>query len=328
MKKKSVVVIALVSVLALVFLVSGFLLFMGISQFSKEEKTLSRSVNTLRNYYARNPFPSAENVTREEANGKELLGWMEDLSAALREGQIDPIQKTPAQFLRLFSQTRDDLEGVAARTKTSLEEDFQIGFERYSAGTLPAPADVPRLAQQLVIADQICRIIFESGATSLSTLRREEFEDSAMHPSDAPEAGRVSRRRRGGPVASASPAGERAWEVSADAGLLNGKDLYARMRFGVSFEARQDALLRIMNALAAHEMFAVVALLDIEKTRDDVNPPAKGGEKAKGLAATDVSAYPPRSQRLMSGDMLEDPMRVTMEIDVYRFAEFTSGKGV
>jgi len=328
MKKKNVIVIALISVLALVFLVSGFLLFKGVSQFSKEEKTLNRSVNTLKNYYARDPFPSSENVDREEENGRALLGWMKDLSTALREGQIEPIQKTPAQFLRLFSQTRDELKSVAAKTKTTLEDDFQIGFERYSAGTLPAPPDVPRLAQQLVIADQICRVIFESGATGLSNLRREEFESAtAAAPVAGSQGGRAPRRRRSVPVASpVASSGSRPWKVSPRAGVLGDKDLHARMRFGVSFEARQDALLTIMNALAAHDMFAVVSLLKLEKTGDDVNAPPKVGDKAGGMLGADLSEHPPRSQRLMSGDMLEQPMRVTMEIDVYRFAEFTSGK--
>jgi len=329
MKKKSVIVIALVSVLALVFLVSSFLLFRGISQFSKEEKNLNRSVNTLKNYYARNPFPSPDNVERQEENGTELLRWMEGLSGALREGQIEPIQKTPAQFLRLFSQTRDQLKAVAAKTKTSLADDFAIGFERYSAsGSLPAPPDVPRLAQQLVIADQVCRIIFESGATGLSSLRREEFESAAAaSPTSGSSAGgRTSRRRRTSPVAAASTSGARGWTVSPSAGVLGGRDLHARMRFGVSFEAREDALLKIMNALASHDMFAVVTLLKIEKTGDDVTPPPKRDEKAEGELAADPSEFPPRSQRLMSGEMLEKPMRVTMEIDVYRFAEFTSGK--
>lgn len=327
MKKKSVVVIALVSVLALVFLVSCFLLIRGVSQFSKEEKTLARSVNTLRNYYARNPFPSSENVDREEANGEDLRQWMGGLSDALREGQIDPIQKTPAQFLRLFSQTRDELTQVAGQTKTRLADDFAIGFERYSAsGSLPAPPDVPRLAQQLVIADQICRIIFESGATELSKLRREEFESAAASPAPgAAPGGRTGRRRRPGPVATSSSGG-RSWNVSPRAGMLGDKDLHARMRFGVAFEARQDSLLRIMNALASHDMFAVVTLLNIEKTGDDVNLPAKVDDTAAIGLAADPSEHPPRSQRLMSGEMLEKPMRVTMEIDVYRFAELTSGK--
>ncbi len=328
MKKKSVVVIVLVAVLVVVFLVSSFLLFRGISQFSKEERTLKRSVNTLKNYYARKPFPSPDNVEREEKNGKELLRWMEDLSGALREGQIEPIQKTPAQFLRMFSQTRDQLKAVAGKTKTALADDFQIGFERYSAGTLPAPPDVPRLAQQLVIADQVCRIIFESGATGLSKLRREEFETAGPAAVAAgPSGGRVSRRRRGGSMPTVAVGGDRGWKVSPRAGLLGDDDLHARMRFGVSFEARQDALLMIMNALASHDMFAVVTMLNIEKAGDDVTPPSKAEEQQGGALVADRPAHPPRSQRLMSGDMLEKPMKVTMEIDVYRFAEFTSGKG-
>ncbi len=329
MKTKSMLVIVLVSVLALVFAASCFLLIRGISQFSKEEKTLERSVSTLRNYFGRNPFPSAENVEREEQNRTELHARMEDLAEALRDGQIEPIQKTPAQFLRLFSQKRDELKQVAAQMQTSLAPDFAIGFERYAeSGSLPAPADVPRLAQQLVIADQICRIIFEAGAADLASLRREEFE-SAGAPVETGETtrARVSRRRRTEPAGGTTGSTEdRAWTVSPEAGMLKDGALYARMRFGVTFTARQDAILRVMNALAAHEMFAVVSLLQIEKTANDVTPPAAADKGDEAPLAGELSEYPPRSQRLMSGEMLEQPMQVTMEIDVYRFAELTSRK--
>ncbi|MDP6491171.1 MAG: Amuc_1100 family pilus-like protein, partial [Kiritimatiellia bacterium] len=118
MKTKSVVVIALVSVLVLVFAISSFLLARGIGQFSKEEKKLDRSVNTLRNYYGRNPFPSSDNVTREEANEEALLDWKGNIADALREGQVEPIRKTPVQFRRQFIQARDQLVQVASQNKT------------------------------------------------------------------------------------------------------------------------------------------------------------------------------------------------------------------
>lgn len=332
MKKKNLVVITLMSVLTLVFAVSCFLLVRGISRFSKEEKILDRSVRSLRNYYARNPFPSADNVKRLQANSNALREWMAALAGALREGQIEPIQKTPAQFLRLFSQTRDDLQTLAQQTGTELGEDFDMGFERYSAsGSLPAPADVPRLAQELVITEQILQAVFEGGATSVTSLRREEFESSAAATDARTARTRSSRRGRGVRTVTrtASAAGARAWKIAPDAGVLQEGDLYARLRFGVTFEVREDALLKIMNRLAAHDMFAVVSLLEIEKTAGEVNPPASAATDAAAgaaLMAGGAPEHPPRSQRLMSGPMLEQPMQVTMEIDVYRFAELTSGK--
>ncbi|MDP7023333.1 MAG: Amuc_1100 family pilus-like protein [Kiritimatiellia bacterium] len=328
MKTKSVVVIALVSVLVLVFAISSFLLARGIGQFSKEEKKLDRSVNTLRNYYGRNPFPSSDNVVREEANEKALLGWMANIADALREGQVEPIRKTPVQFRRQFIQARDQLVQVASQNKTLLPEGFAFGFERYSSdGTLPAPLDVPRLVQQLIIADQLCRVIFESGASELLTLRREEFESAGDVRTGAggthKRPGRPGRPRR----TTAPTSGARTWRVSPNAGVLKSKDLHARLRFGLSFKAREEAVGKIMNALAAHEMFAVVTVLEIKKTEDDVTPPVKAAGGTDDALAGGVTEHLPRTERLMSGAMLEKPMQVTMEVDVYRFADLTSGRG-
>ncbi|MBT3295575.1 MAG: hypothetical protein HN919_19060 [Verrucomicrobia bacterium] len=329
MKTKNVVVTALVGSLALVFAISGFLLFRGISQFSKEEQTLKRSVSTLHNYYGRDPFPSRENVAREQENGKVLGRWLTGLSDSLREGQIPPIQTTPAQFLRLFSKKRDQLKALAAQSHTEVVSDA-FGFERYAtSGTLPAPPDVSRLAQQLVIVDELCRVLFEGGATTLTRLRREEFESAGAPVADrSGRTGRTGRTRRPNrALPAAASAGSRAWKVSHDAGVLKGKALHAHLRFGLDFEVREAGLMKIMNALAAHDMFAVVTLLQIEKTADDVNPPtASEGSSTTDATRGDVGPAP-RSQRLMSGQVLEQPMHVTMEIDVYRFAELTSGKG-
>lgn len=328
MKTKNIVVVALIGVLVLVFGVSSFLLFRGISQFSKEEKTLSRSVSNLRNYYGRNPFPSKENVEREEANGAILKRWLGGLSASLREGELRPVQITPSNFVKLFSQKRERLKALARDRKVALPDGFAIGFERYASGTLPAPSDVPRLAQQLLIADQLCRILFESEANGISTLRREEFEMAGA--AVAKPGGRPTGRRprRTTVVASASGIASRSWKVTRDAGQLKGKALSARLRFGLTFEANEAALMKILNQLAAHEMFAVVSLLQIDKASDDVMAP----QSAQGTVADENpmmggTKHPPRSQRLMSGEDLEQPMSISMEVDVYRFAELTSGKG-
>ena len=326
MKTKNVVVITLVGLLALVFAISGFLLFRGISQFSKEEKTLKRSVTTLNNYYARDPFPSVENVAREQENGKVLDRWLTGLSDSLREGQIEPIQTTPAQFRRLFSKKRDQLKALAKESKIEVVSDA-FGFERYAdSGTLPAPLDVPRLAQQLVIVDELCRVLFQGGATQLTRLRREEFESAGALVAARPTGSGRSRRPRR-PLPAAASGGNRAWKASRDAGVLQRKALYAHLRFGLDFEVREAALMKIMNALAAHDMFAVVTLLQIEKTADDVNPPTASGGSSDTESTLGAIGPAPRSQRLMSGDVLEQPMHVTMEIDVYQFAELTSGKG-
>jgi hypothetical protein len=329
MKKANIVVIVLVGVLILCFCVSGVLLFRGISQFSKEEKTLNRAKKTLDNYYARNPFPSSENEANEKRNGEVLRRWLTGLSDSLREGQIPPVHRTPSQFVLLFRQKRKDLETLADSQKVQLPVDFAYGFDRYAGdGSLPDPPNVPRLVQQLMIVEQLCDVLFQAGAAGLTKIRREEFDSAGGGTGAGSGSGaRSPRRPRRGSAAVAASGGDRSWRVTQNAGELKRDALHARLRFGLTFDAREAALARVLNALAAHDMFAVVTLIHVEKSVDDVTQPTAQRDDSLTDLMLQNMEHPPRSQRLMSGDLLEQPMRVTMEVDVYRFAELTSGRG-
>jgi hypothetical protein len=120
-----------------------------------------------------------------------------------------------------------------------------------------------------------------------------------------------------------------------DAGSQEHADLYSTQRFNLVFKVKEDALISVLNRLAALPLFAVVAEMEITKESPDVlvsedkaAGPDEGGEARTGRSEagaaeapsrkTDLSAVP-RQQRIVSGPSLEVPMLVRLGIDVYWF---------
>ncbi|MGQ9662733.1 MAG: hypothetical protein ACUVWX_10435, partial [Kiritimatiellia bacterium] len=186
MRTRSIIVGSIAGLIAAVAIGSALLLFFRIRQFSTAGAAMNRSLRVLADYYARDPFPSDENVKREKTNVEQLNGWLNELLAALRKGQIEPQGLTPEGFRTLFDKKRNDLRKEAAEARIGLPagETFAFGFDRYFGGEMPAPANVPRLAQQLLIIEQLCHILFEARIQDLTAIVREEFEGgSTVRPS-------------------------------------------------------------------------------------------------------------------------------------------------
>jgi hypothetical protein len=297
--KAKLLLMAIVVVLLVVIGLSGFLLFKGIRQFASAEVKLKRSVSMLRNYYVRNPFPSTANVDKEVENVRVVEEWYGKLLGALKGGEIAPQQKTPSTFMTLLSNTKNALVAQARPNQpsgTALPKDFAFGFDRYMAiGSLPAPADVPRLTQQLMITEQICRILFEERARGLLAIRRDEFEDVAAPPQEgaAPSA-RPLTRLPVTPEAAGEGVGQPKPDEVKQAGILKEGALYARMHFSVSFKATEKELLGILNRLSRHDMFAVVSSLRMDKAENDVaavkSAPAGPAADVESPRATSPSA--------------------------------------
>ena len=164
MTGKNVVLMAAGGIIAVLVLISVFLLYRGFRDFRKAEGVLNRAVTELRGYYAKDPFPSGQNVSRIKDNAKTLGDWLDRLMDGLRTGQIEPDSKTPGTFMALLNGKRIGLQKAAKQSGTGLPENFAFGFERYEKGTPPVPPDVARLTQQLTMVENICAVLFAEKA--------------------------------------------------------------------------------------------------------------------------------------------------------------------
>ena len=167
-------------------------------------------------------------------------------------------------------------------------------------GSLPSPDHVPRLMEQLIIVQNLWQVLCQEGISAVSRIQRDEFEGGLVGRAGAALAARIK-----------------------DAGLIGEDELFARFHFVFEFSAREQALISVLNRLASHKLFIVVTNMDIIKSGPDIREPAPvvADEEAPQPAEGGEVAAPPVLQRTVCGRTVEEPMRVTLEIDVYRFRE-------
>jgi hypothetical protein len=314
---------------------SGFLLYRGFSQLAESETTLSQKRSELTQFFDKNPFPSPENVARERDNMQRLGDLFSGLTDELQKGQGKaPEKSSPSTFMSVLNGKRNGLVAAARARNVNLAQDMGFGFDKYlgSQSELPAPDHVPRLTQQLAIVETLGQILFKEGISELTTVKRDEFEGAvalAAVPA-APQGGsappKPRRQQPGLPVAPGQAGAIRA----AKAGVMGAQDLYSSFRFTLEFKAKERALTALLNRIAAANTFMIVRRLQISKETPDVQDVTAQAAKAAndedpGQNAAAKPATPPRTltrqERMVSGLGMEAPMKVLLELDVYRFRE-------
>jgi len=305
MKKKKLLLVAAGVVVAVLVCLAAVLMLRGIAALKTTQKNLEDAELELRRYYAKDPFPSTQNVERVKANVETLGVWQGKLMEKLMAGQVMPdATRSPSAFISLLEQKRLGLLGIGGE---AVEKTFAFGFDRYFAadGVRPVPPHVPRLTQQLLIISDVCKVLFESDIIKLKGVRREQFEGG------------------GGSKAVAAP----------DAGILKEDDLFTPLHFQFVFETKEVALLNVLNHLTRHTMFISVSNMKIERSVPDVVIPAveedeegaEGEEEAEEPPAADAADAQPkelsREERIVCGPQMQQPVAVTLELDVYRFRQ-------
>lgn len=293
--------------------------------------TLHTAQNRLSAFYEADVFPSDENVAREKQNRTKLEGWFDELTSELRKGNVVSSERSPSRFLGILERTRERLLQMAQEAGTRLPDGFAFGFERYTGtGMLPSPDDVPRLTEQLVLITRLSRILFQNGVRELRVLERTVFEDApATQPTvDTPPSAVPGRRAARTPEPAARPRGV---ATAGQPGVIPDGALFGKYRFAIEFDAREENLLKVLNALASSQAFTVVNVIRLSKNvpvfmpderRSSTASPAETRRAADH--ATGDAQESPVTRRVgpefpISGLDKELPLRVRVEMDVYKF---------
>lgn len=336
---QNIYVIAAGAVFVIALGASGYLLYRGFSQLSESEATLSQKRSELIQFFDRNPFPSPENVARERDNMQRLGDLFTGLMEELRKGQgVAPEKSSPSTFMSVLSGKRNNLVALARSRNVTLAEGLGFGFDKYlgSQSELPAPDHVPRLTQQLAIVETLGQVFFKEGISELSSVKRDEFESAAAlavataSTPAAPAPGTPAPARRRQQPGAAVPPGQTGAVRASKAGVLGTQDLYSSFRFTIEFKAKERVLMAVLNQIASADSFIVVRRLQIAKEGQDVQDMVAQAAKTAndedpGQNAVAKPVVSPRTltrqERMVSGQGMEVPMKILLELDVYRFRE-------
>lgn len=321
--RRKMVVVAVGALMVLLFLGAVALLVRGFMEFFKAREALNAKKSELELLYAKDPFPSATNLTIETRNLALLQASLDALLTDMGRLQIEPVGQSPLKFTTQFFETRKSLLNLARRNGVKVKDDFDFGFGRHMSGVLPAPQDVPRLTQQLRIVETLCTVLFDARIGGISGLARQEFESDALAggaKAEEPKAPRGRRRAEAEVV-------ELKNTVDGTAGLVPDGKLYGTWRFGMQLEAKEAALFKALDGLASNGVIAVVTRLEVvgdanpfgEKSKDEERAVRRGAPPAAEAPAEQVEAPKGRDFRVVCGH--DQPMAVRLDLEVYQFAK-------
>ena len=322
MKGQKIAIIAGAVLASCLCLGGAWMVWRAFSQAGDVRKTLEDSLGQLQKVYAKDPFPSRNNVAAITNDTHRLREWNAALSRDLstNESVAATNALTPSAFIQQLQHTVRELDAVAARNGGKvLADGFAYGFPQYlgAAGGMPKPEDVKRLDVQLRMVDAIMREMLAGHVSAISLAEREVFETGVE--AVAPGAASVSRRgsRRAAPRAAMTAAAPAAMGA------------YPHQHFVFAFDVAEYAFDDVLDRLAVMPMFVVVTELTVQRDERGLRAPsdttaaagvAPAAKPAESADSNKTKAPAlPRSQREASGPDIAPLLKVRMQLDVYTF---------
>ena len=226
--KGRIVFIVASCVSVMLVIIIGIMVFREARTLRKDGQTLDIRKEKLRMDQGLDPFPSTPNVLAISNNWVHLSKELQKLSRTMGKGQIVPDKRrSRVQWITLLAETQKQLRNLAATNSIVLPEGFAFGFELYDEGAPPASHNVPRLTQQILMVDALCRTLYDAGIEELKSIKRTEFEAAAT-------GGTTWKGRRG---------------LATVTNIL--AEVYTEECFSLEYDARESAFLKSLNGLAS-----------------------------------------------------------------------------
>jgi len=321
---------ALALLLAIIFL---YLLFSAKRSYSDTSAELDQVEGRLIRLSSRTVFPSESNVETLTQQLDIYQEYLDGLYSAMSEGQFKAVTVPRARFPLVLGEVLRRLVNKARTKDVTLPPKFSFGFERYTAGNLPAEDEVERLGIQLRSIASLCEVLYEAGIGELTSVERTVFEKDAQiaAPLEDRAGRRGGRRNRNEKVEEKTRT-----EVYADPDGLFTKEHYV-----LKYRAQDAANWAILDSLAKGSPFVVVTKLEIlnsarpvvalpkekEEKKAPSSPVAVGAWRAaspQGGDAVEIKQEEeilPRELRVVAGQEFPN---VHLEVDLYRFAQADS----
>jgi len=305
--KKHPVFVLCLGVTVLLLIATGVGLFLSERLYARQALALNAVTTRLQQLYQRDPFPAAANVRKEAENLKDVIDQYNELNEFLRAGQVNLRPMEAADFMQFLEKSLRKLRDRLQNARIKFPEKYAFGFDKYAVGQLPASGDIPRLVQQLKIIEALCAILQDAAITELVAIERENFEQASR---GAEAAG----GRRGAPPPEAA------------GNALEGDKLVYSQHFKITFKARENAVITMLNLLASRPMFMVVTRVEMTNPRQEYSTggsiptpaaaPAPGTPSKPGAAPSAPEPVAHERQIILGREELD----VKLDLDVCQFA--------
>lgn len=337
MNKPQMILAVSGGVIGVLILAVGIFTVNAVSAASSSAEKLEKTQKEYaRIFKTSNPFPNEENKQIIEKNRDQAKKWEKNLLSIFRKGEY--VAKSKQTNPGYFSNEREKMiERLTEKApkgpdgKTILVEGITFGFDKYKDGVPALKSNVPRLMEQLTYIEALVEVLYDAEIDKLKAVRREEFEDvvDGGEETESAPVRRSSRRSSRSTSTTVNSGGPVAIEP-----FEQGVVPFSRQRFEFVFDARQDALMKVLNNIGTMEPYAIVSKLSFVKAGEDYRPPVdeKKEEKKSRRRSRDVEEEeesantvvlkvrpPSRTSRLVSGELREVPVTVTMTVDVFKY---------
>lgn len=312
------IIVAGIFVVVVALLIAGSVRLTRSYAAAQEARQLRDSAfGNLKQLYEAKPFPSMENAERMQQDVQALLQMRDALTNAVSARDVARPSLSPSRFIQELQTTlRERLQAQAPIVEgvRVVPDNFAFGFERYVAAGAPMPQEknVPRLAQQLVMIENLVSEVYAAQIGTLRSVKRDEFDAGEAEDAGGETESRVSRRN------------SRREAASSDAGRLSSSSLYSAQRFTLEVTGRQAAIGDLLNRLAAMKMFVVVTDVEFRKSGDDLRAPAAAPAAsavpvAEAVVVEELVSKLWPSKRLVSGLDIDPPISARIELEVISF---------
>ena len=172
---------------------AGFFAYSSYGKYSEALSGWDSKVGTIERLEKNVPYPSEENVEVLQEEVDEYKQSVDDLLTTLNQFQRELNTSLPnTEFQQLLKKRVAEFRSFAEAggMQISASDDFQLGFDSYSA-TLPKPELVPLLDYELEAIDRLLKTLVTKGAVSLETFERDlipgetgserEYASDAVH---------------------------------------------------------------------------------------------------------------------------------------------------
>lgn len=292
------------SIVVLLMIASGVMVFMGASQYSAENAQYQAALATFNELCNKDPFPSETNVTLELKNVLELTNLVARLSTDLRKGQISARQMAPEAFISHIQNMARNLSKHMVDSGVQLPTpNYDFDFDKYvSKGIPPNPLHISGLTYQFQLIEVFCGILADAKITELKIVKRARFDEGG----------------------AAAPMSE-----SDSIDVVPAGKLFSKVQFSISFIGREDSIWKVLNQMAMNQPFIVVTRVNLTNPKLTITlPSSQDGAPATADATGDASAQAagiegavpqvvPRAKRVLIGN---EQIEADLELDVYRFA--------